>query len=100
MMEHSLRIQLRHCPGAVLRAIGLMERRGFRLETCELAEARNDRQAMHVRVSSERAPELLKRQLERLHDVLQVELKSPAAKDAGQAPAVDLAGKRTMSGSQ
>lgn len=75
-MKHQLDIQLRCCDGAVLRAIGLMERRGFKLLGCHLAEAQGDGQAMQVTVSSDRPVDLLQRQLERLHDVLWVEIKS------------------------
>ena len=77
-MRHQLHIQLRSCEGAVLRAIGLMERRGFRLESCTVNEAQGDGQAMQVLVSSDRPCALLQRQLERLHDVLWVEIKQPA----------------------
>ena len=78
MSHHTLKIQLRSCEGAVLRALGLMERRGYRLETCQVAEAQGDGQAMQVCVASSRPAELLRRQLERLHDVLWVELQAPA----------------------
>ena len=93
-MKHTLNIQLRFSPGAVLRAIGLMERRGYRLLTCEVAEAAGDGQAMSVTVESERPAELLQRQLERLHDVLWVELKQPAIRWTGRA------GARPIGGSQ
>jgi acetolactate synthase regulatory subunit len=75
-MNHSLKIQLRNNEGAVLRALGLMERRGFMLESCTVSEAEGERRSMTVAVSSTRPGDLLKRQLERLHDVLQVELRA------------------------
>ena len=87
MKHHTLQIQLRSCEGAVLRALGLMERRGYRLESCTVNEAQGDGQAMQVCVASERPAELLKRQLERLHDVLWVELGKPAVQWA--APGVN-----------
>lgn len=82
-MKHTLHIQLRSCEGALLRAIGLMERRGYRVSTCSLGEAGGNGQEFEVVVNSERPADLLKRQLERLHDVLWVELKNPAARLAG-----------------
>jgi len=84
-MKHILHIQLRSSEGAVLRALGLMERRGFRLDACTVGEAGGDGRAMEVSVISDRPAELLKRQLERLHDVLWVELRQPAANWAGGA---------------
>lgn len=77
-MQHQLRIQLRSNEGAVLRALGLIQRRGYRLESCNLAEASGDGRRMDVRVTSERPGALLKRQLERLHDVLWADLEQPA----------------------
>ncbi len=82
-MNHTLRIQLRSSEGAVLRALGLMKRRGYRLNTCTVAEACGDGRAMEVNVTSDRPGDLLKRQLERLHDVLWVELEQPARQTSG-----------------
>lgn len=72
--KHALNIQLRAAEGAVLRALGLIERRGFRLETVHAAEPQGDGQSLAVTVIGERPADLLRRQLERLHDVLWVEL--------------------------
>ena len=77
MMQHILRIQLSGAEGAIIRALGLMERRGFRIINCSVHKADDNGQAMEVRVESSRPGDLLKRQLERLHDVLQVELHPP-----------------------
>lgn len=85
---HDLRLRLRDREGAVLRTIGLMERRGFRLLSCTVAEAAAgdpEGQPMQVRVASDRDPALLQRQLERLHDVLQVQL-LPCAVPATEFP--------------
>jgi acetolactate synthase regulatory subunit len=68
-MRHKLRIQLRVCEGAIIRALGLIERRGFRLDAVTVGEAQGDGQSMDVVVSGDRSPDLLQRQLERLHDV-------------------------------
>ena len=74
-MNHTLIIQLSGAEGAVIRALGLIERRGFSLEKCSVGEIENNRRPMEVSVSSTRPGDLLKRQLERLHDVFHVELK-------------------------
>ena len=74
-MKHTLIIQLSGVEGAVIRTLGLIERRGFSLEKCSVGEIENGRRAMEVSVSSTRPGDLLKRQLERLHDVFKVELK-------------------------
>jgi acetolactate synthase regulatory subunit len=92
---HDLRLQLRDREGAVLRTIGLMERRGFRLLSCTVDEADAEGQAMEARVASDRDPALLQRQLERLHDVLRVRLmpvsvpSTEFASDASAARPVD-----------
>ena len=59
-----------------------------------IVSAAGDGQAMSVTVESERPVELLQRQLERLHDVLWVELKQPAIRWTGRA------GARPIGGSQ
>ena len=74
-MNHTLNITLSGAEGAVIRTLGLIERRGFSLDRCLVGEIENCRRAMEVSVSSTRPGELLKRQLERLHDVYHVELK-------------------------
>jgi acetolactate synthase regulatory subunit len=82
-MKHTLQIQIHAREGAVLRTLGLAERRGFRLEHLHVAEAQGDGQAMRLTVSSDRSITLLKRQLERLHDVIWVEIETdgPAGPD-------------------
>lgn len=68
-MNHTLRIQLSSVEGAVVRALGLIERRGFSLNKCSVCEADGAGRNMEVNVTSDRPGDLLKRQLERLHDV-------------------------------
>lgn len=79
-MEHELQIELRDREGAVLRAFGMIERRGFRVQTCHVEKAENDRQQMLITVTSTRSVSVLQRQLERLHDVISVQLRNPAAR--------------------
>ncbi len=74
-MDHTLHIQLSNCEGAIIRALGLMERRGYTLKTCSVGEPEGVGREMEVTVTSSRSGDLLKRQLERLHDVFYVELK-------------------------
>ena len=81
-MEYTLNIQLRDCFGATIRALGRRERRGYRLKTCRLGEPDGTSRDLVVTVMSTRPGDLLKRQLERLHDVLLVELES--AQPAGR----------------
>jgi len=73
-MNHTLRIQLSSVDGAVIRALGLIERRGYSLNKCLVTEADGTGRNMEVTVTSTRPGDLLKRQLERLHDVYHVEL--------------------------
>ena len=86
-MNNTLTIRLSGAEGAVIRALGLIERRGFSLDRCAVGEIENGSRVMQVKVSSTRPGELLKRQLERLHDVYEVELK-PAAVTAPRKPGI------------
>jgi acetolactate synthase regulatory subunit len=90
-MEYTLHIRLKDCFGATIRALGMMERRGYRLKTCSLGEPDGTSRDLEVTVMSTRPGDLLKRQLERLHDVLFVELQSaePIVQNkAGMRPVV------------
>ena len=92
-MPHTLRIQLKDCEGAVLRALGLIERRSYRLSHCVIEEADGGERTMQVSVSSTRPVDLLQRQLERLHDVVSVKLQ--AAVIFPHNPDVQPLGRRT-----
>jgi len=83
-MKYSLRIQLSNVDGAVIRALGLMERRGYSLNKCSVAEPDGNGRTMEVSVSSSRSGDLLKCQLERLHDVYNVELLPVAVSNPNQ----------------
>jgi acetolactate synthase regulatory subunit len=78
MRQHQFQIQLRDSEGAVLRTLGMIERRGFRLDSLQVGEVTDTGRAMAVVASSIRPGDLLKRQLERLHDVVQVDIRTPA----------------------
>ena len=86
-MQHAINIRLSQCDGAVMKALDLMERRGFSLLTCSLTQGDHNGREMRVTVSSLKPGDLLKRQLERLCDVIFVELSSAAAK---QSPATKV----------
>ena len=84
-MNYTLRIQLSSVEGAVVRALGLIERRGFSLIKCSVSEPDGTGRTMEVSVTSTRPGDLLKRQLERLHDVYHVELLPTTAINPHQA---------------
>jgi acetolactate synthase II small subunit len=81
-VNHRLTIKFSGAEGAFLRILGLMERRGYRLQTCTLNRMPDDRCVLDVMVESTRPGDLLKRQLERLVDVSDVILKAPARQQA------------------
>jgi acetolactate synthase regulatory subunit len=80
-MKHQMRIELNTAEGAMLRTVGLVERRGFQVRSCTLHDAVDDHRVLEVSVESDRSVEVLKRQLERLHDVRSVEL-TPLARQS------------------
>ena len=86
-MEHTLHIQLSSSEGAVIRALGLMERKGFSIKNCSVGESDGTGRDLDVTVTSSRPGDLLKRQLERLHDILLVELK-PAEQIQAKRPGI------------
>ncbi len=92
-MNHTLTIQLSGSEGAVIRTLGLIERRGFSLGRCSVGETDINGRVMEVQVSSTRPGDLLKRQLERLHDVFHVELK-PAAASKPRTPGIRPVSRR------
>jgi acetolactate synthase II small subunit len=93
-MNHSLNITLSGAEGAVIRTLGLIERRGFSLESCSVGEIQDNRRAMEVSVTSTRPGDLLKRQLERLHDVYTVEVK-PAVVSEPRIPRIRPVNRRS-----
>ncbi len=83
-MKHEMRIELSTAEGAMLRTVGLVERRGFAVRSCTLHDASDDRRLLEIAVESTRPVEVLKRQLERLHDVQSVELPAAAQRASGR----------------
>jgi len=56
-----------------MRVLALIERKGFSLLTCSLEEGDNSGRGLEVTIASSKTGDLLKRQLERLCDVIFVE---------------------------
>lgn len=92
-MNYSLRIQLSSVEGSVIRALGLIERRGYSLNKCSVGEPDGTGRNMEVSVTSTRSGDLLKRQLERLHDVYHVELLPAAVSDPDQPGVRPITGR-------
>ena len=59
-MNHSLEIILSSAEGAVIRTLGLIERRGFGLDSCSVGEILDNRRAMEVSVTSTRRSEVFR----------------------------------------
>jgi acetolactate synthase regulatory subunit len=83
VVNHRLSIEFNGVEGAFLRIIGLMERRAYHLQSCQLNRGADDKCVAEVTVASDRPADLLKRQLERLYNVTKVEIHS-----SGEKPAV------------
>jgi acetolactate synthase II small subunit len=77
MSRYRLDLVLRPAEGALLRALGVATRRGYRTVAIAGATSADDgRFALSVTVDATRAPEQLVRQLEKLYDCLSVEIAS------------------------
>jgi len=75
-MIHTLHLSLHKVEGAVIRALGLIERRGFSV-TAMHARTDDAAQQMELTIqfhSAGRSPEVLARQIEKLFDVRHVSL--------------------------
>jgi acetolactate synthase regulatory subunit len=89
VVDHRLTIEFGGEEGAFLRILGLMERRAYHLQSCALKRRPDDSCTVDVVVESDRAGDLLKRQLERLHNVNAVTLHVPA-KPQTTAPPINI----------
>ena len=72
-MKISVHVTLREVEGALVRLLGTVERRGHRLigVKCGTSVLRTKAQDLRIEVDcGERSPDVLLRQLSRLHDVL------------------------------
>ena len=70
-----MQIRLRPAEGSVIRTMGLAERRGFQLVSAHLQDAVGGCQLLSLVVHSPaRSIHTLKKQVERLHDVLEARI--------------------------
>jgi acetolactate synthase II small subunit len=85
---HEFRLLLSATEGALVRVLGTIERRGFRLGAIESRPGQRGVQLNFTLAPGGRSPEVLLRQIQRLHDVLEASFRA-AASDlpaAGQRP--------------
>ncbi len=76
-MHYRLDLVLRTAEGALLRVLGLTERRGFAtiaIEGAQHPDPERTQWRIALTVHGERAPESLKHQIEKLHDCLSIEI--------------------------
>ena len=77
MMKHTLRIDFEEQEGAMLRLLGLIQRRGFSVVRITMPESAGTLKTVHLIVmpmGSSYRIKILKSQIERLHEVQQVTL--------------------------
>ena len=71
-MNHAIELRLRAVEGSIIRTLGLAERRGFKLERISVEQQAESQLPQLVVSSPMRSIEVLTKQLERLHDVIDV----------------------------
>jgi len=77
MMKHTLRINFEEQEGAMLRLLGLIQRRGFSVVRITMPESAGTLKTVHMIVmpmGSSYRIEILQNQIERLYEVQQVTL--------------------------
>lgn len=86
-MNHAIQIRIRPGEGSFVRTVGMTERRGFRLLSANLqSDVGGHHQLSLVVNSPDRSVEVLKRQLERLYDVIDVMVTASDALTKQAAP--------------
>lgn len=91
-MNHAIQIRIRPSEGSFVRTVGMAERRGFRLLSANLQSDVGGCHQLSLVVSSpDRSVEVLKRQLERLHDVIDVMVTASDTLSCQTAPDARLA---------
>ena len=73
---HALKLTLLPRDGALVRVLGLVERRGFVPVSMGMKTSESGQCEVSLQVKSARSVDLLRRQLDRLMEVLQVEVVS------------------------
>lgn len=94
-MSHTLNIEIFETEGALVRLIGLIERRGFTISSMAMSAPSNGSARVTVDLAARgggRRIEVLSRQIERLFDVHAVTSPEPVSLAAGLAPAMTPAG--------
>ena len=74
---HEFRLLLSATDGALVRVLGTIERRGFRLGAIESRPGQRGVQLNFTLAPGGRSPEVLLRQIQRLHDVLEASFELP-----------------------
>ncbi|GIX17197.1 MAG: hypothetical protein KatS3mg119_1383 [Rhodothalassiaceae bacterium] len=99
-MTETLTIEIDHSHGAVLRVLGLIERRGWRIQAATLMPAGNSGQRLIVAVEpqpwSRPRLEVLRAQLNRLLCVRAIEGAEPGAPVFAGAPRPGFVGENAM----
>lgn len=89
-MQHSLSIQMQNNEGALVRLLGLIQRRGFRVENIHMPETTDTVKSVTVAVKPDhegRSIDVLQKQITRLYDINSVAVTGPKASVAPSAEA-------------
>lgn len=80
MTKHILKVEFEADEGALVRLLGLIQRRGFIVQSVAMPESEGTRKVIHLTVSPLQPAyriEILQRQIERLYEVRAVSLVEP-----------------------
>jgi len=80
MAKYALKVEFEADEGALVRLLGLIQRRGFTVESVAMPEVENSRKTVHLTVKPLQAAyhiEVLQRQIARLQEVRAVTLVEP-----------------------
>lgn len=83
-MTTRFEITLSPAEGALIRTLGLIQRRGFTVTRMDMNSSEQEVRVKLELAESNRCPQVLRRQIERLHDVRNVAERGAA--QAGRAP--------------
>lgn len=74
---HEFHLLLSHAEGALVRVLGTIERRGFKLGSVESRPSQRGVNLNFTLAPSGRSPDVLLRQIQRLHDVIDASFEIP-----------------------
>jgi acetolactate synthase II small subunit len=104
MIKHTLKIEFEAEEAALVRLLGLIQRRGFTVQSITMPESAHRRKIVHLTVTptdSVHRIEVLQRQIARLYEVRAIELVTPKPPHSVfgflRRPVVSLQGKATSS---